>query len=413
MHTALSARHAAQGGLTDRTLHAGRFRRTHRLQNRAAETDGDMVSDGGMIAGQMDDMIAGQMDDQGQGGHGRKKWGAVLAAAAQTTAETTFETTAETTAEISSLPACLPACCPRPICPPPPTSEHPSFPPCSTWYTSHPPSCDPPDAGVWLSGAVLPLTMICIANVLAWFFLFGNHVLSIVNTDDSYDPYRKYPTYLTPAAWVNYIYGGIYLLFAGFAVWQFAAPDADGIVVHGYGIWFVAAALMNALWFNLWDEGRLFLALIVILFASGFISAVVVDLVRTYPARNIWERIFVHWPSTAFHAWILYVVWINISALITSVHEDGPHLIDYLLVYTWLFLQVGAAIGHFEWKSSAWDPAHLIVTAWAVFGVAYGQSEYTFIFFPALAAGVVMVLYTFKPIFARKASDAEHSPLLG
>ena len=94
----------------------------------------------------------------------------------------------------------------------------------------------------------------------------------------------SFPVLFTPAGYVFSIWGVIYLLLFGFAVYQALPSQRDNPRLERIGYWFVLSSLFNAVWIFLWHYGYFLLTLLAML---GLLVSLIVIYQRLQIARKI------------------------------------------------------------------------------------------------------------------------------
>ncbi|KAI9208107.1 uncharacterized protein BJ171DRAFT_490253 [Polychytrium aggregatum] len=245
-----------------------------------------------------------------------------------------------------------------------------------------------------------------------WFNLRA--LLSISDEPEYNNYYGSHATYLTPAPWAFAIWGLIQLLFGGFVIWQWL-PGTEEIVRHGFNVWFIVAAAFSSIWFVLWEENYLVLALVVLVLATGAVSIIYFHLANLYPSQSPAQTLFVHAPVSLWHGWLVFVFWLNLLAIFTTVndpvHPDWIHTLVVLLVIVHLAI---TSMAYTQYKSQYGDLPGAFAVIWALAAVGAHQAAVS-IHYSAFIAVVVVVLYALgQPARARYlASNAETRPLLG
>ncbi|KAI9208108.1 uncharacterized protein BJ171DRAFT_490254 [Polychytrium aggregatum] len=253
-----------------------------------------------------------------------------------------------------------------------------------------------------------------IFNTLVYLFFFGNHLYSFIETGkQSGDFYGSHPTYITPAPWAYDIWALIHLLFGGFTIWQWL-PGTEEIVHHGFAGWFAVAALLSSVWLNLWESDHLVLALFVLLLASGAVSVLYYHLTYLYPAESLIQSVFVHAPVSLWHGWLVFVFWINLLAIFTTVNDNAdPSWIQVVIALFVIFQITGTAIAYTEYKSKHGDIAGAFAITWALAAVAANQHN-GWIHYSSIVGVIIVVLYALgRPVRAHREATAEAQPLLG
>jgi len=115
--------------------------------------------------------------------------------------------------------------------------------------------------------------------VLSSFVCYNGHSIGDVS--------RKYPTILTPPAWMFSIWAVIYMAVGAFCVWQMALPKTAYPVVRSIGPWMIMASVFQFLWVPAWAYEQFGLSLL--LMFGIFTSLLVANLrlAQKYPMGSL------------------------------------------------------------------------------------------------------------------------------
>ncbi|KAJ3180722.1 hypothetical protein HDU87_001835 [Geranomyces variabilis] len=261
-------------------------------------------------------------------------------------------------------------------------------------------------------------TLLRVGNTLAFLLFFSSSIYNVAGPDagDLGGVYALHPTYLTPAPFTFAIWGLVYFMFAGFIVWQWFAEksESDAVVVDGYGSYFILAAVLTSVWHNLWTSNHLVLSEIILLFASASITVIYHNL-NAKPAHSAIEQLFVHSPISLLHGFLVFVNWLNIFAIFTTVKDaHHPSVWHQIAVFAILTKLTFTAMAYTEVKNyQHGDIAGSFAIVWSMIGVAV-QQENKFIMITAIVGAALSALYAFKPqVFKKNVTNGEHQPLLG
>ncbi|CAG8570276.1 1227_t:CDS:2 [Ambispora gerdemannii] len=144
-----------------------------------------------------------------------------------------------------------------------------------------------------------------------------------------------------PALWVFKIWLPIFGLLTGFLVYQFFEA-ANSATVEGIKWYYIATSLLNICFVVTWHHGSLdILEFIIRVLLLGFLSKIYSNL-SYYPSKNIFDRLFIHYPFTMYTAWAVFTtvlkLWIIFPALNTTllsifviavIGVTGLHFVDY------------------------------------------------------------------------------------
>ncbi|KAK3829695.1 MAG: hypothetical protein J3R72DRAFT_456702 [Linnemannia gamsii] len=251
-----------------------------------------------------------------------------------------------------------------------------------------------------------------VSNIIVYVTLLSGNLYSTFGGDQNQDsPYdSKHKSYITPASFTFYIWTLIHFLLGGMVVLQWFTDKIHQAV----GWHFVMASVFNALWLALWTSGHTVLALFALFLATGAVSFIYFRLKDQHTAEDgtLLEVIFLHLPFSLYHAWIFVLLIINLFAIISPIHDDGPSTFQVILSIAGLAFIASTVIGYIEYKQG--DVAGALVLAWYLFGV-FDQQEQNAIHWTALGLGIAVTAYTLKPLVFRLVGrqTGETAPLLG
>ncbi|PQB05275.1 hypothetical protein [Aureitalea marina] len=174
----------------------------------------------------------------------------------------------------------------------------------------------------------------------------------------------------TPAGYTFSIWGLIYLLLIGFAVYQAKGlwnKSADDSFVNEIGWWFMISCLANCIWIvcwlNLWVGWSLIAMLILLI---SLLAIVLKNRMELWDAPNP-VIFFLWWPFVIYSGWITVATVANVAAYLTWTNWDGWGLDES----TWTVIMIGIA-GLINlvvtWLRNMREFA--LVGAWALFGIA-------------------------------------------
>ena len=190
-------------------------------------------------------------------------------------------------------------------------------------------------------------------------------VLLPINAMDTGEISLLYPNLFTPAGITFSIWSIIYLLLIGFILCQ-------GFIMHKsyfaeLSLWFILSCVANMSWIFVWHyllTGASVVVMIVLLFSLIKIFL----LLQTVQFPTLIEKLFVKLPLTFYFSWICVATVANISALLVSLHWNG----GLLLPQTWTIIMISVAFALAIFISGKYkEPAYLLVSIWAFFGIYY------------------------------------------
>ena len=158
----------------------------------------------------------------------------------------------------------------------------------------------------------------------------------------------QYENLFTPAGYAFSIWGLIYLMLAGFVVYQsrglFKKVDNDNFILH-IGWWFVVSCIANSFWIVAWIHDMIGLSVLLI---TLLLFSLIKIIINTNMER--WDAPFpkillLWWPFCLYSGWITVAVIANISAYLTKIGWQGWGMSD--VTWTIIMIVIAGAINLF------------------------------------------------------------------
>jgi hypothetical protein len=179
----------------------------------------------------------------------------------------------------------------------------------------------------------------------------------------------SYPNLFAPAGLTFAIWGLIYLLLAGYTLYQLGlfrgkAKEDDNGLLRKTGIVFSVSSLVNIAWIFSWHYKNIPFSTVLI----AFMLICLIDIMHIIDAQKLSfrEKLFVRLPFSVYFGWITVATIANVTTLLVSVGWDGFGLSPSL--WTVIVLVVGMVIGAaatIRYKSMAYG----LVLIWAYAGI--------------------------------------------
>ncbi len=173
--------------------------------------------------------------------------------------------------------------------------------------------------------------------------------------------------YFVPAGYVFSIWGLIYLLLIGYAVYQALPAQRDHPILRKIGWLYVLSADANCGWIFLWHYQQFPFTLV--LMAIILISLILIYLKLGIPNKpaTLSEKLFIRLPFSIYLGWITVATIANVSDVLYYFKWDGFGLDPQLWAVIMLAVAlVIAALMMF----TRHDAAFLAVLIWAFIGIA-------------------------------------------
>ena len=185
-----------------------------------------------------------------------------------------------------------------------------------------------------------------------------------------------YPNYFVPAGFTFSIWGVIYLLMIGFALfqlWQYQKKTAEtSEIINAISHWFFASCVANATWIIFWHYEKVALSLATMFF-------LLYSLIRFYQAvsslrpLNFGNAVGIHLFISVYLGWISVATIANVTTMIISTgwqanaSVQGPWTIVMIIIATLLGI-----IMIFRKQ----DIPYALVIVWALWGIYSKRVSY-------------------------------------
>ncbi|WP_151735723.1 tryptophan-rich sensory protein ['Paenibacillus yunnanensis' Narsing Rao et al. 2020] len=200
----------------------------------------------------------------------------------------------------------------------------------------------------------------------------------------------RYHTYFTPAGYAFSIWSLIYVLLAGFVIYQFRGATGSRDSVRSIGIWFMLSCIFNMGWLILWHYLyiELSLAVMVLLLVS---LIVIYRKTRAITAPSTGENWLLRLPFSIYLGWISVATIVNVSIVLVKNDWGGFGLSG--ITWAVIMLIVGtllAVLVSFPHRDSIYP----LIFVWAFIAIAVEQRETGSVFITALVAAGLLLLYS-------------------
>jgi translocator protein len=231
-----------------------------------------------------------------------------------------------------------------------------------------------------------------IINIVALIVMVGINILANalpIAGRDTGEISDMYPVLFTPAGYVFSIWLIIYVGLTAFVIYQAQASQRDNPRFERVGYWFVANALLNALWIFLWHNLLITLSMLVML---GILATLIVIYQRLEIGRTLvstGEKWLARVPFSIYFGWISVATIANAAIMLYNLGWRGEPLTQE--IWTVLVIAVATAIGAFMIFSRR-EVAFPLVLVWAFIGIYVRQSDVNLVPIVAMASAVLIAL---------------------
>lgn len=176
---------------------------------------------------------------------------------------------------------------------------------------------------------------------------------------------NAYPNLFAPAGLAFSIWGLIYLLLAGYVLYQFinSSREKDELF-NKINPLFIITSLINISWIFAWHYD--YIGLSVLIMAMLLLLLIkIADIIRVQKF-SFWGKVFIKTPFSVYFGWITVAAIANITVFLVSVNWNGFGVSDF--IWTSIILFVGALIGILRMNRDK-NIAYGLVLVWAYLGI--------------------------------------------
>ncbi len=175
----------------------------------------------------------------------------------------------------------------------------------------------------------------------------------------------SYPNLFAPAGLTFSIWGLIYLLLAGYVIYQFTQKaGTKKEIIKKINPLFAATSLVNISWIFAWHYD--YIAVSVILMLCLLVLLIKIADILRQTQFNALEKLFIRAPFSVYFGWITVAAIANITVFLVKLGWNGFGIPDY--VWTSVILVVGALIGIIRMRLDKNAPYGLVLM-WAYGGI--------------------------------------------
>ena len=199
-----------------------------------------------------------------------------------------------------------------------------------------------------------------------------------------------YHTYLTPAGYAFSIWSLIYILLAGFIIYQFRQYTGSRDSVQAIRFWFVLSCVFNMAWLFLWHYLYLELSLAAMVLML-FTLIVIYRSTRRITEPTTGERWLIKLPFSIYLGWISVATIVNVSVVLEKNNWDGFGLSDP----TWavIMLCVGTLLAVAVSYPNR-DSIYPLVFVWAFIAIALEHKDADNVFITGLITAGLLFIYS-------------------
>lgn len=179
----------------------------------------------------------------------------------------------------------------------------------------------------------------------------------------------SYPNLFAPAGLTFAIWSVIYLLLAGFVVYQWFEPANQSVLSNHQirkklRILFAASSLLNSIWLVAWQYLQINLSVIIML--ALLITLIYLNHLLRSTTLNKKDYVFIRLPFSIYFGWITIATIANITAFL--VDKNLAFLQDSQVLWTVAILILGLIVISITIISNR-DIAYGLTALWAYYGI--------------------------------------------
>lgn len=188
-----------------------------------------------------------------------------------------------------------------------------------------------------------------------------------INNRSTGDISDTYPNLFAPAGITFSIWGLIYLLLAGYVIYQFLNRDPKKeSLFRKINLFFILSSVANISWIFAWHYDYIGISLMIMLVLL-FSLIKIADILRGKHFSST-EKIFIWAPFSIYFGWITVATIANITILLVSVGWNGFGIAES--VWTVIVLLVGALVGILATLKNK-NIVYGLVFVWAYLGILF------------------------------------------
>ncbi len=176
-----------------------------------------------------------------------------------------------------------------------------------------------------------------------------------------------FKVYFVPEAYVFSIWGLIYLLLVGFAIYQLLPSQRENPNLRKIGYWYALTCALNSAWIFLWHYNQFGWSLLAMLGILACLLAVYLKLGVNRLDISSSERFFTNVPFSVYLGWITVATIANASSVLYWIGWDGWGVSPE--AWTVIMLVATVCIGLLV-AFTRKDVVYPLVLVWALIGIA-------------------------------------------
>ena len=190
-----------------------------------------------------------------------------------------------------------------------------------------------------------------------------------LNGKDTGELSDAYPNLFVPAGITFSIWGVIYLLLAGFIVFQIIKAftiSEEASFLDKIGPWFAVSCAANSLWIIAWHWQQVAVSFLIMLVILGSLIMIYLSINKNRTDKNGLFYTLVHLPFSIYLGWITVATIANLTALFVNAGWNGFGLSDVFWTVTVITAAVAITVIMLIIRK---DIGYSLVVIWAFIGI--------------------------------------------
>jgi len=176
---------------------------------------------------------------------------------------------------------------------------------------------------------------------------------------------NAYPNLFSPAGITFSIWGLIYLLLAGYVVYQFTKRvQRNKVLFKRVNIYFIATSFANICWIFAWHYDFIGLSLLIMTALLYFLIRIA-DILRD-KQLTLRDKLWLHAPFSVYFGWVTVAAIANATVFLVSIDWNGFGIAEH--VWTSIIIVIGATIGILRMLKDK-NVVYGLVLIWAYLGI--------------------------------------------
>lgn len=223
-----------------------------------------------------------------------------------------------------------------------------------------------------------------------------------------------YSNLFAPSGFTFSIWGLIYILLAGYLLYQFLTflkkrDESKEILLKRVNLFFIASSIANILWIFSWHYDLIGLSVVIMILLLIFL--IKISNILSIEKLKSLDRYFVVIAFNIYFAWITIATIANITVFLKSIGWSGFGINDFM--WTSIILLLGVLIGMLRMLKDE-EISYGLVLIWAYFGILVkhiSQSGFNMqypIVITILIVSLILYIGSIVFIMYRKYFDRKH-----